>query len=256
LLGTFAFIFSFLYAFWCESIKFEPAEGSEAETLRFGPWYKLETVVETVDVSGGPRYFVRDTCQNYPSHTDIDSKWKAARAFTVMAPLIGGLLTAVLWFNNCLYRLSDGAWKYLAVAGFMVIVTLFQGLTFLFLNSSACEQMPLIDEGAAADENQVQVNEYLAENYADECEWDTGSTLNAVAVALYFVTGVVMLRQGAPKRPAVAPPETQQVTYQKTENPDGTTVVQEVQVIKGTAVPPPEQDAVEKPVAEAGGGAI
>jgi len=57
-----------------------------------------------------------------------------------------------------------------------------------------------------------------------------------------------MLVIGAPKRPVQGPAETQTVTYQKTTNPDGTSTVAEVAVVKGVAVPNPQKQEVTEEV--------
>jgi len=117
---------------------------------------------------------------------------------------------------------------------FIVVLPLFQGLTFLIYNSSLCTDNPVLAElGVSAD-------------YSQECQWDGGSTSNAASVALWFLTGVAMVIVGCPKRPPRPPPETQAVTYQRTTNPDGTATVAQVGVVKGTAVPAPAPAATEE----------
>jgi hypothetical protein len=107
----------------------------------------------------------------------------------------------------------------------MVLVTSFQGLTFLVYPSSLCTDNPIIAmmgwEGS----------------FEPECAWDQGTTCNVISTVLWFLTGVCMLVQGPPQRPPPEPVETQAVTYQKTVNPDGTSTVAEVAVVKGVAVP-------------------
>jgi len=133
---------------------------------------------------------------------------------------------------------------------FAITLTFFQGLTFLFLQSSACSDNPLYASGAQSD---AMTEQY----YKDECTWDKGMSWNVAATILWFLTGVSMVIIGAPVRPERPPPETQQVTYQKTTNPDGTTTVAEVGVVKGTSIPPPKepvaQEVNEEAVAEVEG---
>jgi hypothetical protein len=220
-LASFAFTLSFVSSFWCESIKFTALERSEdLPDVRAGIWYRQDTEVQ--EIAG--KYFVRDVCVDYPSGTDLDSEWKTVRAFTIITPVIGGLLTVVLWITPCLYFLDDTTWRSVALL-FIVVITLFQGLTFLLFQSIACTDSPiLVYLGATA-------------LYDNECEWDSGSTANVVSTVLWFCTGLVMLALGAPKRPERPPAETQTVTYQQTQNPEGGTTVVQVDVVKGTAVP-------------------
>jgi hypothetical protein len=51
---------------------------------------------------------------------------------------------------------------------------------------------------------------------------------------LWFCTGPVAVALRRPERP---PAETQTVTYQQTQSPEGGTTVVQVSVVKGTVVP-------------------
>jgi hypothetical protein len=220
-LAGFAFMTSFLFSFWCESIKFTSVNPTpDVPDILGGVWYRQDTVYE--EVNG--RIFIRDVCVDYPSGTEIDSKWKTVRAFSIIAPVLGGLLTVILILAPCLYFLDEMTWRSIAIQ-FIVVITIFQGLTFLIFQSSACTEQQI-----------VQVSGL----YNEECEWEAGSTTNVFSIALWFLTGLVMLKIGAPKRPEIPPAETQAVTYQQTMNPDGGTTVAEVAVVKGTAVPKEE----------------
>ena len=227
--ASLAFVTSFLFSFWCESVKFipDPSQNVSVPDLHFGPWYqrKQETVEDSV--GGDPRYFIQNKCVEYPGNFGVDSSWKTARAFSVMAPIIGGLGAFVLWLAPCLYFMNEATWRLLAII-FIVVVTLFQGLTFLFFKSDACKDNLVVDQFETLGDGNL---------YPDECEWDEGSTANVLSVVLFFLTGVTMLILGAPVRPPRPPPETQTVTYQRTELPDGGHTVTEVKVVKGTAVP-------------------
>lgn len=223
-MASFAFMTSFLASFWCESIKFTALESSaDLPDILGGVWYRQDTTFE--EVNG--RIFVRDVCVDYPNGTEVDSKWKTVRAFSIITPVLGGLLTVALWLAPCLYFATDSSWKAMAL-NFIVVLTLFQGLTFLLFKSSACTQQQIVDVTSTL--------------YDDECQWESGSTANVVSTVLWFLTGLVMLKLGAPERPPPEPAETQTVTYQQTQNPDGGTTVAEVNVIKGTAVPASKPD--------------
>lgn len=154
---------------------------------------------------------------------------------SIIAPIIGGLLTVGLWLAPCWYRFQHGSWRSLAIF-FLVFMTLFQGLTFLIYSSSMCLDNPVLAMSGSSD------------LHSSECSWGQGSTSNAISVVLWFLTGAAMLAVGCPERPPRGPPETQTVTYQQTTNPDGTTTVSEVAVVKGTAVPPPAVDPKEMPL--------
>jgi len=227
--ATLAFMTAFLFSFWCESIKFTLNETAQvdAPSLHFGPWYQRQQAVEEEGVGGESRFFIRNKCVAYPGSVSVDSSWKTTRAFSIMAPIIGGLGAFVLWLAPCLYFLNESSWRSLAII-FIVVVTLFQGLTFLFLKSNACKDNLIVAQFENLGDGSL---------YPDECEWDEGSTTNVISVVLFFLTGVTMLILGVPVRPPRPPPETQTVTYQRTELPDGGHTVTEVNVVKGVAVP-------------------
>lgn len=184
-----------------------------------GPWY----TAATVDVQVGQYIVPQQTCGAFPQGIEADSKLKTVRAFTIITPIIGGLLTFSLWLAPCLYLYSASSWKCTALT-FMVLLTTFQGLTFLIFQSSLC------------------TGSYLSVSLG-ECQWDQGSTANVLSVIFWFLTGLAMLAVGVPERPERPPTETQAVTYEKTTNPDGTTTINEVNVVKGTYVPQAQESA-------------
>jgi hypothetical protein len=227
-----AFMCSLIYSFWCESFELSPVVAA-GDSLKFGPWYQRDTDLVEVGIGGGDELYYKEVTTCVTMDIDVDSHWKTVRAFTVLAPLWGGLLTAVLWFAPCLYFLSPGQW-YAVALQFSVVITLFQGLTFLLFRSDLCDDVSLL-------------NNYNAAAYKPGCQWDQGSTANVFSIVLWFMAGVVMVAVGVPVRAPREPPQTQAVTYQKTNNADGTTTVSEVAVVKGTAVPTPPK---EMPAAE------
>lgn len=244
----------FVSNFYCDSVRFnklpsnadndsdsDSATSDLYDNVALGPWYWKKTQVDTItDAAGNRRVFVRDVCVQLPGSVNIDATWKAVRAFSIMAPLIGGLATFLLAIVNCLYFLTDSQWKALA-AIFAVVLTLFQGLTFLIFQSNACSDNPIYA---------AYPSDAWSAVYESDCSWGGASTANVFSVALYFLTGLAMLKVGPPRRAPRAPPETQAVTYTQTVNPDGTTTVAETQVVKGTAVPssPAAETPDEKPL--------
>ena len=152
----------------------------------------------------------------------------------IIALILGGLLAIILWFRPCLAgRISKQQWQAVA-AVYMLLLTPMQALTFLLFSSDACTDNPVV----AQLEQQVG---RVGDLYESDCAWDQASTANVFGVALWLGTGLTMLWVGEPQRPVPQPPTTQTVTYQRETNADGTVAVQEVAVVKGTAVPPPDQ---------------
>ena len=179
------------------------------------------------------RIVTRKNCIDWQHDPTIDSKWKTVKAFTIISAILGGFLTIPLWFTPCLAgRISENTWRAVAIA-FTVVLTLFQGLTFLIFKSNAC------NSNAAVNNIHESLNLLF---YEEECDWDSGSTANVIAVICWFLTGIFMLFTGPPQSPERAPPQTQTVTYQQEINEDGTQTVTETKVVKGEAIPAPEQE--------------
>ena len=67
--------FSLLANTYCETIAFPPDStniNGLAPTLKFSVWYQQQN----------------NQCVDYPNSVDIDAKWKTARAFSIIAPVI------------------------------------------------------------------------------------------------------------------------------------------------------------------------
>mmetsp|Transcript_14022 Transcript_14022/g.38752 ORF Transcript_14022/g.38752 Transcript_14022/m.38752 type:complete len:261 (+) Transcript_14022:91-873(+) len=237
-----AVIASAIFAFFCKSVKIEAisVEGADFllgnNDLRFGPWTQLRTKV--IDVGPGLTIQTQDSCVEWDNNPDIDSKWTAVRAFTIITVVLGALLTLIVSMADCI-RPSHIAPLWRPISGcFLIVLPLFQGLTFLLFRSDACDANAVTRNL----EREHGSDEWAPRLYEEECSWDTGSSANVISVVLWFATGVAMFVTGPPAAPERAPPETQEVTYQKTQ--DGG-VVEEVKVVQGTAVEQPVEKVEE-----------
>ena len=234
LFASIALSFSLLANTWCESIAF-PGNGSSdttsfIPTLKFSVWYQQKIVVAELR---GNRMAVQTQCLDYPDSVDIDAQWKAARAFSIVAPVIGGFVTFFAWASPCM-SFAQALWKQ---GGCLFLFTsLCQGLTLLFLGSNACVDNQLVFASGLS--------------YPDTCELDWGTKLNISSVVLWFIAGALMMFiLPAPIQPERPPPQTQTVTYTSTEDANGTTAVQ-TNVVKGHYVVGTEQQqqAMEEPI--------
>jgi len=222
LLSSTAFILTLLSVTWCEYISFtEKATGYEA---LYGIWYHSSTGPEESPLTGGTQIATR--CVINPDNIFTDGKWKSAKSFSIICPVIGGVACVWVWFAQCFH--SRGTWKCLATI--FLWCSLFSGMTLLFLGSNACSDNPIL----ASQLGSIQ-NGNVAE-FTDSCAMHWGAKCNIAATILWFLAGVSMFKIEAPTRPARPPPETQTVTYQKTTQTDGTEVVTK-NVVKGVAVP-------------------
>lgn len=232
LVATMAFTTSALYTFWCDSIQFalqdSDADGDLFDELHFGPYYQKKAVYQET----GNYITLQQTCVEWSINED--GKLKTVRALAIITLIIGGLLAIILWFRPCLAgRISRQQWQAVA-AIYIILLTPMQALTFLLFDSNACRDNPVV---AQLEEQAGRVGDL----YESDCAWDQGSTANVFGAALWLGTGLAMLWVGEPQRPDPQPPTTQTVTYQRETQPDGTVAVQEVAVVKGIAVPSPDQ---------------
>lgn len=231
-----------MFTLYCEAIKIE-SSNSNVPTVEFGLFTSRKYFT-----LGNNNFRVKTGCF-YTFGTDIffDSKWRAARAFGAMALIIGGLAAIATIFGALSNRFNESSWQTLAGI-YMVILPLFQGLTFLMLHSRMCS-------------GEARLFSFMDEFYG-ECQWNSGSTANVFGIVLWFATGAFMLVSGLPipesptmevpasKSPSTAvptakspttespatelptPTNPQQFTYQRTENLDGTVTVTQTYVEK------------------------
>lgn len=104
-----------------------------------------------------------------PDSTEIDSSWKSARAFGVLA-FIFGIFFLIMSLAATLTA-PDKAKDIISPGLFLA--SIFQGLNLLFLNSNACKNNTFVDEldGGAS------------------CSLSTGGKSAIAGIFLYFVGG-------------------------------------------------------------------
>jgi hypothetical protein len=234
--ATGAFFMGLLGNLYCETIAFEPQSSTDdLQTLFFGVYYYKG--YEVVQLPPDSRTVVREACFQYPEGTEFDAKWKTAKSFAIITPIIGGFVLFWSWLAPCWYV---GMQRWRKMAYVFLIMTLFQGLTLIFLSSSACKSNPVIS--SLAQEESIF--------YQQECSFGWGTKVNIAAVVFWFIAGVLMLTIiPPPRRPARGPPETQTVTYTQTEQPDGTKIQTET-TVKGQYIEPNKTEAVDTPKEE------
>jgi hypothetical protein len=221
--ASLAFGFSLLGNTWCESIAFN-SPSDQLPNLNYGIWYQQKTVVEELS---GNRIVVVNKCVDYPGSIDVDAKWKTARAFSIIAPVIGGFITFFMWFAPCM-NFGEALWK--QGGCWLIFVAMCQGFTLFFLGSNACVDNPLVLS--------------LGVFYDDTCVMDWGAKLSITSVVFWFVAGAAMMFViPAPTPPERPPPETQTVTHTQIEEADGTKVIHS-NVVKGTYVAGTEEQPV------------
>lgn len=209
---------SVLSTTWCEYVAFDDPSNADF-TLRFGLWEVL--TFETRSKLRGDDVEMTRVCEDYPDDFPIDGAQKMARAFSILAPTLGGIVCAYTWFYVCFL---GGTLRWKQMGGAFLLCSFFQSLTLLLLlRSSVCRDNDIVEDLGGED----------FENAKCQLHWGANSSI--VSVCLYLVAGIVMFRTIPPQRRPRPPPETQAVTYSKTTQDDGTEVLVK-NVVKGTAV--------------------
>lgn len=218
----------------CQFVSFQTNVGNERDgDVFFGIWYYKG--IAQMERKGEVQYV--ETCIFYPSGTFFDPKWKAAKSFSILAPVLGGVFWVWICFGLCL-EMSARLWRIIGMIFFLTC--LLQGLTLLYLPSNGCvnnEFLEIVDEA------------YPNVTFSDNCQMAWGAKSAIASSVLWFVAGVTMFIIDPPTKPERGPPETQTVTYTKTAQPDGTEVVTS-ETVKGKAIPAnvDEEERVEKAV--------
>ena len=96
------------------------------------------------------------------------------------------------------------------------------------MDSNACKNNGFITEL----QQTLPDNQNLT--FPDSCTMTSGAICAIVATVLWFAAAVAALKVDPPERSPITV-QTEEVTYTKTKNPDGTEVVSE-NVVKGTPV--------------------
>mmetsp|Transcript_9984 Transcript_9984/g.14656 ORF Transcript_9984/g.14656 Transcript_9984/m.14656 type:complete len:253 (-) Transcript_9984:42-800(-) len=140
-------------------------------------------------------------CFYYPSNTEFDSFFRTSRAMVPLASVVGGLVMVTFWFSSCM-GMEKPVWRF---CGFiLVLVSLFEGLTFLIFRSNFC-------------------NEVLDGDLTFDCNLSTGGNMAIASIVFYFAAAVSVCNTPAPRGFT-----DYHVSTERTEtiNPDGTKVVQ------------------------------
>lgn len=149
-------------------------------SLNFGIWsYMSWTVVSSI---GGSVVF--QGCWSYPDHVAIDSDWKAARAFSVMACIFGFAFLFSELFSACSYR---GGRRVAPASGVgYLFCSLCTGLTLLLLGSDLCNENELTRELESVFPN--------IEMSVASCGISTGAKCAISAAVLWFVAGAASIQ--------------------------------------------------------------
>jgi len=132
-----AFLLAFIGSVQCNAIKFTSTSGfNDPVTIQFGFWAH-EDVSFYYNTEG--TYYMILSCAGYSSDVDIDTKWRAAAAFSLVALILG----AIDFIGMCIARCTS---NHLFDCILFLLACFFQGLSLLFLDSNACKNNSVIQE--------------------------------------------------------------------------------------------------------------
>lgn len=202
---------------YCETFQFAQTNGDA--TLYGGVWsYKTKGWVEI-----GGDIWVYTTCKSYGAleddsglDFDFDSKANTAKAFSIIAPVIGGIALFWAWLAPCSGRHAS-TWK--AFGAIFAFTSILQGLTLIMISSSICLDNPVLQYFEVA-------RPVLSDTFESECEIGPGYRLVITSVVFWALAGLFPCVVAPPVITNQAPPQTQTVTYQR--NADGTVEEQNV----------------------------
>jgi len=173
--------------------------------LNYGIWtYQGFGIASTSDET-----VLFETCRPYPSETYLDPKWNSAMAFSTMSIIIGGVTTLWTLFAMCGTTPSKNTFR--TVGFILLFCCIFQGLTLLFLTSSACTDNALTSD--------------LLENMPlfqveDTCTMSVSAKCTIAATVLWFVAALPTFMTGMPPLDKVEIEHNAGTTEDKLNDPD------------------------------------
>jgi len=176
--GITAFILMWLGSLRCNFLKFESVVGSEPVTLQLGMWY-YESWSFVASTSGS---YVFESCHGYPDYTAIDATWKTARAFGIIAFILGIAMFVVACISACSTSTGQAMQTPVWEAPAYILTAICQGLTLLLLSSNACNSDTLVGLGGPA-KNLL--------TFGETCSMSTGAKFIVSATAFWVAAGVV-----------------------------------------------------------------
>jgi len=195
--GVIAFFFTVLSNFWCQyalstlTVTNVNQGNSSDFSVAHGIWnYRYSTLYYTPDTSTSTttvyQYY---GCAGYGDEVSADSKWNSAKAFTIIATVLGGIGVIVSSTAICIPKL----WK--LVSPLFFIATISQGLTFLFFQSNGCVDAPPVETQGTSGVYDLQFS---------QCGLGSAAILGIVAACLWFISALaaVMAAKKAKAEPA------------------------------------------------------
>lgn len=178
-----AFVLNWVAVAGCNFVNLAITFGSSSEpssfSLHFGIWfYQTWTLVASL---GGSVVF--EGCWRYPDYVQFDAYMKSARAFSVMALIVGAGFMIADFISACTSSQTGGkrvASPSIQGVGY-ILASIFCGLSLLILDSDICQDNNLVGQFTSLfpDVNMITAN----------CGISTGAKCAISAAVFYFMAG-------------------------------------------------------------------
>jgi len=166
----------------CNFIKYVSTGGTSKPIVReFGIWH-YRSVNDIVSSDGN---FVVESCHRYPDSTEFDVAWNAARAFSIIVFIFAIIAIIVKCTSACLFTPDDryrSGSSGIVTPLYLLLGILQGGLTFLLLDSNACN-----------DNTMAQVE---GVTFEDQCSLSAGAKLSISAMVFWLAAGVTSFLEG------------------------------------------------------------
>lgn len=187
-LATAAFVLTIVGSIRCRYISFKSTFDSR-RSINFGIWYYESFTVQAQNTTD-PGYYIYTSCTHYPEWVSIDSSWKATRVFVVLAFVIGLVFLVISIVAS--YARPHPA-KAIVGPG-LLLASLMQGLSLLFLDSNACKNNPMMAVLNGQD------SPWKSLGFPAHCGMDTGAKCAIASTVLYLVSSMASCTARATER--------------------------------------------------------
>lgn len=174
-----AFALGFIGCVQCNVIKFTSTsiDGFESDrplTIQFGFWTHEDLqIYEYSDTNTNGTYAVL-SCTTYDD-LNQESMWKAAAAFSFLPLILGGILFIFMCCKTYKIGSASVSWADSIV---YIIAFLFQGLSIMFLDTTACRDNPVINDIS---------DKFNGLTFQDTCSISTGMRCIISSTVFWFL---------------------------------------------------------------------
>ncbi|KAL9181705.1 hypothetical protein ACHAXT_012048 [Thalassiosira profunda] len=180
ILAATAFLLCWAAEFGCNFVSFTSTTGfTQPVAVQFGLWsYQFWTVATSI---GGSVIF--ESCHKYPSETNVDGSWKAARAFSILALIFGGVFLLKNLISGCITPLRRAS---ISEGPAFLAAGVFQGLSLLLLQSSVCKDNDLMRQL----ERDAERLGNVGMSFPDTCSVSTGANCAIAATVIWALAAL------------------------------------------------------------------